>query len=156
MRAAITALAAGAILVGGWAAVADDPPRDPRPADKKAAPKPDRKKVRELMAQKTEHSQKVLDALMKNDMAAAAKHAEELLRIRKEAAWFVVKTDVYNLWSDQFTESAQKIVKAAKEKNYEVAKLGYLEMTLNCFHCHAYVRDLGLKDIGHRPDPWQP
>jgi len=52
------------------------------------------------MGQKTEHSQKVLDALMKNDLAGAGKHAE-LLRIRKYASWYLVQTGVYKLWSDQ-------------------------------------------------------
>jgi len=52
------------------------------------------------MGQKTEHSQKVLDALMKNDLAGASKHAEELLRIRKDASWYLVQTEVYKLWSD--------------------------------------------------------
>jgi hypothetical protein len=155
MRSIIVTVAMGVVFVGGWAVPAEDPPKRPTPAGKKSAPKPDRKKVRELMGQKTEHSQKVLDALMKNDLAEASKHAEELLRIRKDASWYLVQTEVYKLWSDQFTDSAEKIVKAAKEKNYEVAKLGYLEMTLNCFHCHAYVRDLG-PDISHRADPWQP
>ena len=132
----------GVALGLGLVALAQPKDKGPTGPDKKAAPKPDRKKVQELMAQKTGHSQKVLDALMKNDMAAAARHAEELLRIRKEAAWYLVQTDVYHLWSDQFTASAEKIIGAAKEGNYEVAKLGYLEMTMICFNCHAYIRDL--------------
>jgi hypothetical protein len=137
----------GVALLLGWSVRAQ--PKDKGPtADNKSAPKPDPKKVQELMSQKTEHSKKVLDALMKNDLAAAGKHAEELLRIRKDAAWYLVKTDVYHLWSDQFSASAEKIVGAAKERNYEVAKLGYLEMTLVCFNCHAYLRDPGRRGRG--------
>ena len=139
----------GVVLLLGWGVRAQ--PKDRAPgADKKSAPKPDREKVQELMSRKTEHSQKVLDALMRNDMAAAAKHAGELLRIRKDAAWYLIKTDVYHLWSDQFTASAEKIIGAAKEGNYEVAKLGYLEMTMVCFNCHAYLRDPGNR--GRRDD----
>jgi hypothetical protein len=155
MRSTLMTVAMGVALVGGWSVLAEDPPKRSTPDDKKAAPKPDRKKVRELMGQKAEHVHKLLDALMKNDLAEAGKQAEELLRIRKEASWYLVKTDVYNLWSSQFTADAEKIVKAAKEKNFEVAKLGYLEMTMTCFHCHTYLRDLG-PDISFRPDPWQP
>ena len=140
----------GVALALAWGVLAQPKDKGPAAADPKAAPKPDRKKVQELMSKKTGHSQKVLDALMKNDMAAAAQHAEELLRIRKEAAWYLVKTDVYELWSDQFAASAEKIMGAAKEKNYEVAKLGYLEMTMVCFNCHAYIRD--LPDLRRRDD----
>jgi len=153
MRRTLATVAMGVVLVGGWAVVAEDPPKRPTPDDKKSAPKADRKKVRELMSQKSDHVHKLLDALMKNDLPEAGKQAEELLRIRKEASWYLVKTDVYNLWSSQFTADAEKIAKAAKEKNSEVAKLGYLEMTMTCFHCHTYLRDLG--DISHRADPWE-
>lgn len=127
----------------GLSVIGQSSAKDP-PAKEKRDPKLDRKKVKELMGQKTEHSQKVLEALMKNDMTAAEKHANELLRIRKEAAWLVVKSDVYNLWSDQFAMGAEKIAKAAKDKNPELAKLGYLEMTMVCFNCHSYARDLGV------------
>jgi len=143
MRAVLLVVWLGTGALAGWAVLAQSKEQPPKPPDKKADAKPDRKKVKELMSQKTTHSQKVLESLMKNDLPAAAKHAEELVRVRKEAAWFVVKTEVYKLWSDQFSSGAEKIIKAAKEKNPEVAKLGYLEMTMVCFNCHSYVRDLG-------------
>ena len=150
MRAVFLIVWLGLGVLASWSVMAQPKEQPPKPADKKAEGKPDRKKVKELMSQKTTHSQKVLESLMKNDLPEAAKHAQELIRLRKEAAWFIVKTDVYKLWSDQFTSGAEMIVKAAKEKNYEVAKLGYLEMTMVCFHCHSYVRDLG--DISSTTD----
>jgi hypothetical protein len=121
--------------------------RTPNSPAKDKAPKPDPKKVKELMARKLEHSQKMLAALIINDFDKAAKNAEELMRIRKEASFLVVKTPFYERWSDDFSKSAEKIIKASKEKNQDAAKLGYLEMTLTCFNCHTYVRDLG--DIRH-------
>jgi hypothetical protein len=115
----------------------------PPPDNKKDAPKPDKTKVKELMTRKLEHSQKLLAALVKNDLEKAGAESKELLRIRKEAAWLIVQTESYEMWSKEFTVSADTIIKASKDKNLDAAKLGYLEMTMTCFNCHAYVRDLG-------------
>ena len=104
--------------------------------------KPDEKKVKELMRRKLDNAQKVLEALALNDLQGAAKHSEELIKIRKEAAFKIVKTVEYEIWSDEFDRAAMGIVKAAKDKNLEAAKLSYLGMTMACFHCHTYVRDL--------------
>jgi hypothetical protein len=112
-----------------------------RAEDRKDEPKPDAKKVKELMQLKLEHAQKLLGAITVNDLEKTAKHAEELARIRKQAAFKVLKTEEYEIWSKAFDESTQKLIKAAKDKNLDVAKLTYLELTLNCFNCHAYVRD---------------
>ena len=40
-----------------------------------------------------------------------------------------------------------------KDKNLEAAKLNYLGMTLACFHCHTYVRDLGRVNLEVEPRP---
>ena len=106
------------------------------------AQKPDAQKVQELMRKKLESAQKILEALTLNDVEKAAKHADELMQIRKEVNFKVFKTEQYELWSNEFSQSAEGIMKAAKEKNLEAAKLNYLGMTLACFHCHTYVRDL--------------
>jgi ATP-dependent 26S proteasome regulatory subunit len=105
--------------------------------------KPDTKARKELMHRKLEHSQRILEALALNDLDKAGKHAGELLRIRKEAPWQAIRSREYQIWSDEFQQSAEGIVKAAKDKNLEAAKLQYLSMTLSCFHCHTYVRDQG-------------
>ena len=116
---------------------------DDQPPKKEEFKKPDRKLVKELMGKKLIHSQKLLAALVTNDLDKAGKEAEELIRVRKEAAWMIVKTKEYEMWSNEFNTSAEKIIKAAKDKNPDAAKLGYLEMTMTCFQCHTYVRDLG-------------
>ncbi len=99
------------------------------------------------MHRKLEYSQKLLEALALNDLDKAAKSAEDLIRVRKEVTWKVVKTREYEIWSDEFERNARSVVKAAKDKNLEEAKLNYLGMTLACFHCHTYVRDLGRLSV---------
>lgn len=143
MRIAIVGLVVVAVLTGGWLLRQRGQAEEPVVAQKKEAPKVDKKKVKELMALKLDQSQKLLAALVMNDLEKTARHAEELQRIRKEASWLIVKTEQYEIWSKEFTSAADRIIKAAKDKNPDAAKLGYLELTMTCFHCHAYVRDLG-------------
>ncbi|MCE9530964.1 MAG: hypothetical protein K8T89_07555 [Planctomycetes bacterium] len=138
-------LAIVACLLVGWSQFGQTREQANAPADKKkeGTPKPDKKTVKELMTRKLDHSQKLLAALIKNDLPKAAAETEALIRVRKEAAWMIVKTDTYEMWSKDFTQNAEDLIKAAKDKNLDAAKLRYLELTLTCFHCHAYVRDLG-------------
>lgn len=134
----------GALVTGATLFTSAREPAQKQPEKKdKKAPKPDKKLVKELMQRKLEHSQKLLAALVTNDLTKAAKEAEELQLIRKEAAWLIVRTDEYDMWSKEFSVSTEGIIKAAKDKNLDAAKLRYLEMTTACFHCHAYIRDLG-------------
>jgi hypothetical protein len=149
MRNLIVVLMIGSLVACGYA-ISESSGQPPQPKekkeaneDKKDAAKPDREKIKELMTAKLDQSQKLFAALVMNDLDKAAKHAEELKRIRKEASWLIVKTRTYDMWSNDFTESADKIIKAAKDKNLDAARLGYLGMTTTCFNCHIYVRDLG-------------
>jgi hypothetical protein len=111
---------------------------EPKKADDK---QPDEKKVKELMHKKLVASQKVLEGLATNNLEEVAKNADDLARIRKDVSFRVIQTAEYDLWSDEFVRSLETISKAAKDKNLEKAKLGYLSMTLSCFNCHTYVRD---------------
>jgi hypothetical protein len=83
----------------------------------------------------------MLGALSVNDLEKAGKLAEGLLDVRSGLSWRVIKTEMYETLSDDFARSLKGIVKAAKEKNYESAKLNYMGMTMSCFNCHTYVRD---------------
>jgi hypothetical protein len=99
-------------------------------------------KTKMLMHRKLECSQKILEALVLNDLDTASKKSKELLEIRKDPVFKAFKTKDYELWSDEFSKSAQDIIKAAEDKNLEAAKLSYLGMTMTCFHCHTYTRDM--------------
>ena len=140
MRGMIVAFLVVAAGIGLWTFEGRGQVTQPK---KEPAKKPDKKTVKELMARKLEHSQKLLGALVTNKLDDAAQQAEAIMKVRKEAAWMMYKTKDYEMWSNEFDAAAQKIVKAAKDKNLDIAKLAYLEMTMTCFHCHAYVRDLG-------------
>jgi hypothetical protein len=138
MRGLILSLLAAALA---FAVIRSD--GSAQPPKKEEFKKPDRQKVKELMEKKLQFSQKLLADLTTNKLEDAGKNAEALMKVRKETAWMIVPTKEYQMWSEEFETSARNIQKAAKEKNLDTAKLAYLQMTLTCFHCHTYVRDLG-------------
>ena len=111
--------------------------QNPKPPEK---PKLDDKN-KELMHRKLEHSQQILEALLTNDLEKTAKHAEELLKIRKDPNFKIIKTKEYEMFSEEFTLTTEDLIKAAKNRELESAKLQYLGMTMACFHCHTYTRD---------------
>ena len=88
--------------------------QEPKKAE---ASKPDPKKVKVLMHRKLDSSQKLLEALAVGDLGNAGTHAEALLRISKEAEWKVHNTREFDMWSDEFRQNAEAVVKASKEKN---------------------------------------
>lgn len=102
------------------------------------------KKVPALMRDKLDHAQKVLEGLALNDPKLIAKHAEELIRISKEAEWKVIKTGTYEMHSNDFRRTAETLVKNANDKNLDAAALTYVEMTLSCMKCHKYVREVRM------------
>ena len=109
-----------------------------KPEVKKADPK-----TKELMRRKLDHSQKILEAITLNNFEEIAKQAEGLMQVSKQAEFLVVKTKEYELFRDEFRASADRLIRGAKEKNSDTAGLAYLEMSLSCFHCHRYCRDIG-------------
>ncbi|MEZ6141344.1 MAG: hypothetical protein R3B84_12305 [Zavarzinella sp.] len=102
--------------------------------------KADAKKVKELMGQKQNAAQKVMESLMKGDLKSTVEHTAKLKEIRKNVGFNVIQNDRYKFWAEEFEVSADKLIKTAKENNFEGAKMAYLELTMTCFNCHGFVR----------------
>jgi hypothetical protein len=105
-------------------------------------PKGSDKKISQLMHRKLESSQKILDGLATGDFDKISKNADELIQISKEAEWKSVKTENYELYSNDFRREADTLIKNAKEKNLDAAALTYVELTLTCVRCHKHVREV--------------
>jgi hypothetical protein len=104
-------------------------------------PKKDDKQLHDLMRQKLEASQKVLEGIALNDFDRIGKQADELTAISKRAEWRVLKTPKYELYSNDFQRIAGDLAKSAKDKNIDAAALNYVDLTLTCVKCHKYVRE---------------
>jgi hypothetical protein len=99
------------------------------------------KTVDELMKKKLAQSQKVLEGIALHDFDKIARHAEELSLLSSQAEWKVLKTPLYQIYSNEFRGAADDLVKNAKKKNIDAAALSYVELTLTCVKCHKHVRE---------------
>lgn len=99
------------------------------------------KKVSDFMALKLEHTQAVLDGLVREDFTKIDTHAQQISLLTHDEAWQVIQTPEYRRRSDEFRRTADNIAKAAQKKNIDGATLAYVEMTLQCVSCHRAIRD---------------
>jgi hypothetical protein len=99
------------------------------------------KEVEVLMKKKLAESQKLLAGIALADFDSVAKHAKELLDISKKAEWKVLDTPLYAMYSNQFQNNVEDLIKNAKKKNIDAAALSYVEVTLTCVKCHKHVRE---------------
>jgi hypothetical protein len=99
------------------------------------------RKVSDLMRQKLEHAQKILEGIALNDFDKIEKNAEDLMLISKQLEWQVLKTPRYELHSNQFRRAVEGLIEKARDKNLDGAALSYVEVTLTCVKCHKYVRE---------------
>ena len=95
------------------------------------------------MRHKLVHSQKILEGLATEDFDLIAKHSQSVSLLSQESTWNVVQSMEYNQQSNEFRRAADAINAAAKKENLDAATLGYVNLTLQCVHCHKYVRNLG-------------
>lgn len=135
IRPVVLVLAAG-ITLSGFGHAQEKKPADPP-------------KKQTVMQRKLAHAHRVLEGLALNDFERISMHTDELMLCAQEASWRVVKTQKYDLYSNDFVRSLQNLKKAAKNKNTDAAALAYVEVALNCVKCHQYIRDEG---VGAAPD----
>jgi hypothetical protein len=102
---------------------------------------PKKGSVEELMKRKLTQSQKVLEGIALQDYKMIARHADELRFISQQAEWKVLKTPIYEVYSNDFRRNAGDLAKHAKAKNLDAATLAYVEMTMTCVKCHKHVRE---------------
>jgi hypothetical protein len=108
------------------------------------------KKVSDLMKNKLENAQKVLEGIAKNDFDKIAKSADDLMLISKKAEFQAIKTPRYEVHMNEFRRAAEGLIDNAKTKNLDGAALSYVEMTLSCVKCHKYVRDVRMARLEER------
>src|SRR5579864_2880793 len=98
--------------------------------------------LRQLMADKLQTSQKLLEAIAQGNFAQIGKRADQLLALANQAEWVAYKTPRYQLHSNEFRRAAEKISRRAKEKNLDGVTLAYFDLTMSCVRCHEYVREV--------------
>ena len=96
--------------------------------------------VKEAMREKVAHSQQVLLGLTLEDYGLIAKNAEKLVELSNKTNWYSRQVPEYELFLNEFRRNAQDLMTAGKQKNLDAASLAYVQMTLSCISCHAFIR----------------
>ena len=96
--------------------------------------------TKELMREKLELSQRVLEGLATEDYDLITAKGTRLSAMSKEADWRVFENPDYDQQSTIFRRNVNSLVKAAKDKNLDAATLAYVRVTMSCVDCHKLVR----------------
>jgi cytochrome c556 len=92
------------------------------------------------MAQKIEHSKKILEALTKEDYASVEAEANHLRKLGKIEGFVRRKDQAYLRHQQTFDSSLIEIAAQAKEQNVEGAVLAFNQLTTSCIACHKTLR----------------
>jgi hypothetical protein len=95
---------------------------------------------RDFMRTKLMYSQNIMEGLTTRNFKLIKQGAEEINTITKATGWLVADTKEYAHYSEDLRDIADKIAKAADEKNLDAAAMRYFQMTANCIDCHDYSR----------------
>jgi hypothetical protein len=99
-------------------------------------------RLNQLMIDKLQNSQKLLEGIALAKFDKIEKHANELVRISKTAEWLAQKTPRYEQFSSEFQQAAEEIARKAKAKNMDGVTLAYFDLTKSCVRCHQHLREV--------------
>ncbi len=94
-----------------------------------------------IMDEKLAYSQQLLEAIIFEDFQAVERIADELHLLSELSSWDVIRSPEYTRRSLEFQRVATRLAEVAAEKNLDGLALGYVELTLQCFQCHKYMRE---------------
>jgi hypothetical protein len=95
-----------------------------------------------IMDDKLEYSQQLLEAIVFEDFLTVARIADELHLLSELSSWDVIRSPEYTRRSLEFQRVANRLAEVAEERNLDGLALGYVELTLQCFQCHRYMREV--------------
>jgi len=107
--------------------------------------------TKELMRQKLDHAQSVLEGITLENFDLIAGHAAKLGALSQEAGWRAGDTPEYAEHSAIFRRNIEALKKAARERNLDSATLAYTKLTFNCVECHKYLRNRKIAAVTESP-----
>lgn len=134
-------MASVAVVVGISHSNADDS-KDATSA-KPAAKKPQTKQERdqsEFMRKKLGASNQILEGLVTEDAELIKSGAKILIEMSSAERWQVKNNVMYKQYSNEFLQSAKKLVEAAEKENFDAVALKWMDTTMKCVECHKFVR----------------
>jgi hypothetical protein len=95
-----------------------------------------------LMRAKLASSQKITEGLVVKDFDLIRKGAEELREVTAATQWYSPNDPVFVQHRSELSRQAEKLVRAAEEKNLDAAAYTYVRSLTTCIGCHEYCRDV--------------
>ena len=92
-----------------------------------------------VMREKLEHTQKILEAVVTSDWVALEAHSRELERLTDDPRWTVLKYPEYARHSAAFRQAVRDLHTAAAQRDLENTPKAYVAVTLKCVGCHRYL-----------------
>ena len=100
---------------------------------------PPANQAKPFMHLKLEQTQKAVEAIALEDFEAISKGTRRIMLLTEDENWQVLQTVEYRRHSDDFRRTARLMSEAADKKNLDGAVLAYVQMTMQCVHCHRHV-----------------
>jgi hypothetical protein len=92
-----------------------------------------------VMREKLEHAQKILEAVVTSDWLSLETHSRELERLTDDPRWTVLKYPEYARQSAAFRQTIRDLHMAAAQRDLEKTPKAYVAVTLQCVACHRYL-----------------
>ena len=105
----------------------------------------------ELMQQKLDHTQRLLEAVVLRQHITVERYARELLLLSDATTWTSLQSDEYMRYAFDFQDTAEELAESARLGDDDGVALAFSELVLGCGDCHEY---LGRED--YQADPPQP
>jgi len=100
--------------------------------------------VNQVMREKLNHAQKILEAVVTSDWVSLETHSRELEQLTNDPRWMVLKYPEYARHSLAFVRAVQDLHRAAAQRDLEKTPQAYIAVTLRCVDCHRYLARLRI------------
>jgi hypothetical protein len=92
-----------------------------------------------VMREKLQHAQKILEAVVTSDWATLETSSRDLEQLTNDPRWMVLKFPEYAKQSAAFRQAIRDLHTAAAQRDLEKTPQAYVAMTLKCVECHRYL-----------------
>jgi hypothetical protein len=97
-----------------------------------------------LMRQKLIHAQRLLEAITTSNYALLERETTGLVAIPQSPGWMVLNSPEYRKYSEAFRRASQALLDAAKNRDLDKAVGVYQDVTMSCYRCHQYIKNMRL------------
>ena len=106
-------------------------------------------RLNQVMRNKLEHSQKILEAVVTSNWQLLDAETKALAQVTRDPAWSVLQFPEYVRQSAAFLRATDDLAEAARLRDLEGASLGFVALSTSCVSCHRYMARSRI--VGRQP-----